>query len=310
MTNVQGPRSLSGTFVPFMPPPTDLAAAPDGAGGVVIGWSPPDTILPIAEYSIYMTTIGPDGPTGFLEAECPGSSGYPDHNPVTSCLVPGYQTGTVYVVDVRVSDGWGFPGHQAHSSSQELVQIATVDLPEGQATLRTLGEPPPQNDSQEPRDLGNMCLIFSAPVVLTPSAAELAEAGAPSGSTAPLGALQLEVKGCAGKTLKVAVDYPAGALSGLQSWTRHGSEWQTEGSIQGNTIHYSFSVPSLGDPGELTLKAAAPGDISVTLAPLALAAGPGPDGVQPVPTLGQWSVLLLSVLAGLLGWRMRWRRST
>lgn len=308
MSNLQGPRTLYGTFVPNLPPPSNITATPDGAGGVLIGWTPPDSILPIYRYDVSLISIVSGVPTGVLGASCLENPSYPEHNLVTSCRVPGYQTGTVYGLNVFVTDGWAFSGHYADLTSRAVIQLATVNLPEGVATLRTLGEPPLQNDLNEPPDLAHMCLLSGAPAVLTPSATDLTAAGAPSGSNAPLGALQLEVKGCAGKTLQVAVDFPAGSLSGLQSWTQHGSGWQTEGSIQGDTIHYSFTVPSTDGPSGLMMKAAAPGDISVTLAPLALAGpgpGPGTGGVQPVPTLSQWSIVLLSALAGMLGWRRR-----
>ena len=41
-------------------------------------------------------------------------------------------------------------------------------------------------------------------------------------------------------------------------------------------------------------------------APLAVSpTGPGTSGLQAVPTLDQWGLMLLIAVAGLLGWRMR-----
>ncbi len=254
MGNVQGPRTLTATFVPYMPPPTNITATPDGAGNVTIGWTPPDTPLPIGHYDISLVPL-PIDPMGALGATCPNPT--PGTNDITSCTVAGYQTGTAYVLNLRVADEhqWGFAGHAVDLGRHALVQLSTVNLPSGgTATLLSSASPMPAFSSGSGLPAG--CTVGGLPAVQTPGTAALAGAGAPAGSTAPLGALQLNLSGCEGQTVQLDITYPAGALAGKQAWVQNGPGWQQQGSIVGDTLRYQFT------------SAAGGGAITATVAPL------------------------------------------
>ena len=147
------------------------------------------------------------------------------------------------------------------------------------------------------------CTLVAPPTI---TAAVLAGAtGAPVNATAPLGALSFAATGCAGATLTVSISYPPGALMGLTPYkfgpatAGAAPSWFAHGSITGDTFTYTVKDDGVGD-----LETTVPGEIRDPAAPLRLAAvPPGPGGAQPIPTLGEWGVLLLSLLAGLLGWR-------
>ena len=137
---------------------------------------------------------------------------------------------------------------------------------------------------------------LAAPPTLT--AATLA--GAPAQARAPLGALAFTATGCAGATLTVSIAYPTGALTGLAPYkfgpasAGAAPTWFPHGSITGDTFTYTVEDDGVGDQETTT-----PGMIRDPAAPLLLAAGPG--GAQAIPTLGEWGLLLLSALLGLLG---------
>ncbi len=255
MGNVQGPRTLTATFVPYMPPPTDITATPDGAGNVTIGWTPPDTLLPIGQYDISLVPL-PIDPMGALVATCPNPT--PGTNDITSCTVAGYQTDTAYVLNMHVSDEhqWGFVGHAVDLGRHALVQLSTVNLPgSGQATLLSAASPMPVFSSGSGLPAG--CTVGGLPAVQTPDTPALAGAGAPAGSTAPLGALQLNLSGCEGQTVQLDITYPVGALAGKQAWVQNGPGWQQQGSIGGDTLRYQFTSAAGGG-----------GAITATVAPL------------------------------------------
>ena len=248
MGNVQGPRTLTATFVPYMPPPTDITATPDGAGNVTIGWTPPNTPLPIGSYNVALFPLPMGGAP--LGAICTNPT--PGTNDIRSCTVAGYQNGTAYVLDMRVADDlqWGFAGHGVSLNDHALVQVSTVGLSGGgAATLVSSASPMPAFSSGSGLPAG--CTVGGLPALQTPGTAALAGAGAPTGSTAPLGALQLNLSGCEGQTVQLDITYPAGALAGKQAWVQNGPGWQQQGSIGGDTLRYQFTS-SAGGGGAIT----------------------------------------------------------
>lgn len=122
----------------------------------------------------------------------------------------------------------------------------------------------------------------------------------------PLGVLHFSAQGCANAVLSVNVTYPAGNLAGL-SVKKYGpygalprqTGWFTPPNlvIQGDTVSYTVADNGEGD-NDPTI-----GTITDPLAPMLLTAPPGPGGAHAIPTLGEWGLLLMSALLGLLGWR-------
>ncbi|WP_311220635.1 MULTISPECIES: IPTL-CTERM sorting domain-containing protein [unclassified Acidovorax] len=136
--------------------------------------------------------------------------------------------------------------------------------------------------------------------------------GTPANATFPLGLLRFTAAGlgCQNATLAVRITYPPGSLAGLamQKHGPHGAAPRQTGwftppglTVSGDTV--GFTVTDNGDGDN----APQLGTIEDPFAPLLLAApGPGAAGLQGIPTLSEWGLLLLSVLAGLTGaWRMK-----
>lgn len=381
MNNVQGPRSLTANFVPFMTPPTNIDAHPDGLGNLVVSWTPPTENggHEIGQYTVWVAPVPFSGDFGdMLGAQCDG--------PVTSCSVSGYQNGQAYTVGITVFNAAGAgEGHFAYS--EEAFQVATLDLPggSGQATVRWHG-PLLDRSAEEP---GPACMLSSTPGFTARSTEDLQSQGAPIGTTAPLGALRFQATGCGpDEATRVVIDYPAGTLAGLQAYKYGPSEagaapsWFAHGTINGDTVTYTVINNGVGDndndmaavddpfapldvPQAYTIGGSISGltgsglmlrnnggdDLSVAAQATSFtfattlvqgstyavtvqnqpegqactvtngtgtasgnvtdvsincqASGPGTGGVQAVPTLGQWGLLLLIAMAGLLGWRMR-----
>lgn len=384
MNNVQGPRSLTANFVPFMTPPTNIDARPDGQGNLVVSWTPPthNGGHEIGNYTVWVAPVPFSGDfSDMLGNQCFGN--------VSSCIVSGYQTGQAYGVAITVFNAAGAgEGHFAYS--EEMLQVATLGLPgaSGYATVRWHG-PNIDRSVSEPE---SACMLSSSPSFTALSAEDLQSQDAPFGATAPLGALQFQATGCGpDEAMRVVIDYPVGTLAGLQTYKYGPSEagatpgWFAHGAISGDTVTYSLinngvgdndsDVGAINDPfaplavplaytiggsivgltgdglvlhnngGDglpivaqatnfvfatpvvqgsafaVTVQTQPAGQTCTVTSGTGVAnsnvtnvsincradSGPGTGGVQAVPTLGQWGLLLLIALAGLLGWRMQRR---
>jgi len=132
----------------------------------------------------------------------------------------------------------------------------------------------------------------------------------PANATAPLGVLRFTATGCAGATLTVTVDYPAGSLAGLTPYkfgpASAGAtpDWFAHGGKTGDSVTYTVTDNGTGDNQSATSGPNA-GVIEDPHAMLLLAAAPG--GAQAIPTLSEWGLALLAALLGLLGARGRRR---
>ncbi|MFP5443042.1 MAG: IPTL-CTERM sorting domain-containing protein, partial [Betaproteobacteria bacterium] len=125
--------------------------------------------------------------------------------------------------------------------------------------------------------------------------------GAPARASFPVGVFSFTASGagCTNATLSVLVDYPAGSLRGLQPY-KYGpatggaaATWFPHGTITGDTVTYSVADNGVGDNNP-TL-----GAIADPFAPVLLA--PGPGGATAIPTLGEWGLIVLSLLAAAVG---------
>ncbi|WP_300733587.1 IPTL-CTERM sorting domain-containing protein, partial [Pseudomonas sp.] len=76
--------------------------------------------------------------------------------------------------------------------------------------------------------------------------------------------------------------------------------WFAHGSVSGDTVTYTVTDNGIGD-SNLT-----PGVIADPFAPMLLAA---PVAVQPIPTLSQWAMVLLTMLLAALGLRAQRRKA-
>lgn len=132
---------------------------------------------------------------------------------------------------------------------------------------------------------------------------------APANARFPLGVLRFQAQGCPAATLQVSVTYPA-SLANLvlqkygpydTSTAQPRTGWFTPPGLQvtGTTVRYTVADNGDGDSDP------ALGAITDPFAPMLLAAppGPGPGGAHAIPTLGEWGLLLMSALLGLLGLR-------
>lgn len=142
------------------------------------------------------------------------------------------------------------------------------------------------------------CLIQSPVFSATPPSGT----PTPPGMGFPLGVFSFTATGtgCGSAALTVRIDYPAGTLNGLQprkygpSAAHAAPAWFAHGTATGDSVYYIVEDNGVGDNDPVL------GQISDPFAPLA-AAGPGPGGAAAIPTLGQWGVMLLSLMAAAVG---------
>jgi hypothetical protein len=132
---------------------------------------------------------------------------------------------------------------------------------------------------------------------------EAAPATLPPGRTLPQGLLRIRLVGCSA-AVAMEVTWP----EPVAGYTKHGlaASGDTQPSyfapaglaISGRTARFTLTDGQQGDD-DWTPN----GTIADPSGPTALAGGPG--GAQPIPTLGEWGVALLSALLGLLALRRR-----
>ena len=258
-------------------PGTLSAVAGDGAA--TITWAAPsdDGGSPITGYTVTASPASPASSGGTCSTT----------PPATSCTISGLTNGTAYTFTVVATNAVGSSAPSAPSSAvTPLAALAqTLPLPggAGNASVLISGGPPG-------------CAVAAGDIAFSNNV----PAGHPGAAT-PLGALEFTAKGCPGATLNVSITYPAGSLNGLTPYkfgpktAGAAPSWFAHGTISGDTVSYSVTDDGVGD-NETTN----PGVIEDPFAPLLLAAPP-PATAQPIPTLGEWGLLLLSVLTAALG---------
>lgn len=112
----------------------------------------------------------------------------------------------------------------------------------------------------------------------------------PPGKSAPQGALRFKLVGCTpGATVRVTTTWPQ-AVADFTKHSRGAFLPLSHFTISGNTVSFDVTDGGLGDDdGVLN------GEIVDPAMPL------GPAGAQAIPTLSEWGLLLLSLLACALG---------
>lgn len=131
-----------------------------------------------------------------------------------------------------------------------------------------------------------------------------APATLPAGRSMPHGMLQFKLVGCNTTPVTVSIAWP-GAVQGLTKWgkatsTATASTHFTPTGLQvsGNTTTFTVQDGQLGDD-DWTVNGEIIDPVGALLAP---------GGTQAIPTLGEWGLALLSLLAAALGMRTLRRR--
>ena len=157
------------------------------------------------------------------------------------------------------------------------------------------------------RSAGNTCEFAPTPRMISVAAAG-ANPVTPPGVSFPHGLFEFTAQRCqAGGTISMKMTYPAPLPPGTRYWkwgpepgntTPHG--YVMPATISGNTITFAIKDGGQGDDDLL-----ANGTIVDQGGPGVPTGATGGEGVAAVPTLGEWGLLLLAALLGVLGVRAR-----
>lgn len=260
--------------------PTGLSALV-GDGAVALSWLAP-------------ASNGGSAITGYTVSGTPAGGGAPVGCSTTgalTCTVSGLANGTAYTFTVAASNiaGTGAPSAPAVATPQPWSQ-ADMPLPDGRDADVQVGAPPG-------------CTVSAAQFSAT------VPPNAPADATFPLGVFSFQASGpgCANATITVRIDYPPGSLAGLRPY-KYGPptggaapRWFPRGAVVGDAVLYSVTDNGVGD------NSAQLATIVDPFAPIFLPAAPG--GAASIPTLSEWGLAVLSLLAGLAGMAALRRRA-
>lgn len=276
-----------------------------------------DTSLPSTPYVVTVDTIPPLPPvlTNVTTSGSGGSSqftftGTAETNTFVSMYLNGVLASTT---SVSANGQWTLTTAPVSTSGTQAFTAQAVDLA-GNSSALTRPFIPLANDFVAMLSGGGQAQVAidsdtaGCTVNTQPAFVQANLSGAPANATAPLGALTFGVTGCPGATLTVRITYPAGSLATLTPYkfgpasSGVASTWFAHGSVVGDSVIYIVTDNGVGDSNP------APGVIADPFAPMLLAA-PGPATVQHVPTLGQWALVLLTVLLAGLGLHTQRRKA-
>ena len=249
--------------------PLVFTSATAGDGQVTLAWT-----------STAASVIGVYTVTGTPAGTCTTST--------TSCIVSGLTNGTTYQFTGTVSGGGGIASASISATPVRTEYTGPV-LNLGNAAVAITGG-------------GTHCTLTSAGfnAVVPPNA--------PAGATQPVGVFRFTAEGCPGDTLSVSLTYPQPLPAAVRflkfgppaagqpvSWFElKPADYAL--SNGGRTVTYTVTDNQAGDSNTVA------GVIDDPFAPMVLLA---PAGVTGVPTLSQWGLMLMSLLVGLMAWRMR-----
>jgi hypothetical protein len=275
-------------FAPVLVVP-DVSTAPRnvqavaGDGAVAVSWTAPASDNDSAIQS-YTVTASPGSPARTCTIAAPG----------TACKVDGLSNGTTYTFTVKALNGVGLSDDSVSvTATPQVITQPALPLPGGGNASVTIGGGTPG------------CTLSSAQFDNN------VPAGAPARATFPYGVFRFEATGCTGATLAVSVTYPTALAAGVQL-LKHGpktaggaSEWftPTTVSISADRKTVSYSVTDNGEGDSDTTV----GTIRDPFAPMQVPVAPA--GATSIPTLSEWGLLWMSLLAAAMGmWTVR-RRS-
>lgn len=142
----------------------------------------------------------------------------------------------------------------------------------------------------------------------------VAPSGLAANASTPVGVFRFRSTGCAGNTLVVRITYPQALPAGVQLMkfgppsTGAASSWYPLAgamlSADRLTVTYAITDNGIGDSNT-----ADAGVIEDPFAPVLLAAMPGPLGAASIPTLDEWCLILMSLMAAGLGMHTLRRRT-
>lgn len=250
--------------------PLVFTSATPGDGQVTLAWT-----------STAASVVGVYTVTGTPAGTCTTST--------TSCIVSGLTNGTTYQFTGTVSGGGSVVSAPISATPVRTEYAGPVPGATGNAAVAITGG-------------GTTCTLISAGfnAVVPPNA--------PVGATQPVGAFRFTAQGCPGDTLSVSLTYPQPLPPAVRflkfgppaagqpvSWFElKPADYAL--SNGGRTVTYTVTDNQAGDSNT------AAGVIDDPFAPMVLLA---PAGVTGVPTLSQWGLTLMSLLVGLIAWRMR-----
>ncbi|WP_368353662.1 MULTISPECIES: IPTL-CTERM sorting domain-containing protein [Comamonadaceae] len=259
--------------------PTGLVAS-TGDGVVALSWTAPSDNggSAITGYTVLVTPVA--GGSSSVACSTNGTLG---------CTASGLTNGQAYSFTVRATNAVG-DGSVSAAVQATPQQITSPSVPMtgvtggGNAAVRISGAPAG-------------CTVNSLTIDSN------APAEAPRNATFPLGVLRFTVTGCPGATLTVSITYPS-AIPAAARLQKYGpktagapNSWFTPSvsSISSDRLTATYQVTDNGE-GDSD---ATPGAISDPFAPLVVPADP--QSVAGIPTLSQWGLVLLSLIAAAMG---------
>ncbi|WP_217640193.1 IPTL-CTERM sorting domain-containing protein [Paracidovorax valerianellae] len=262
-------------------PPTAVASS-TGDGAVALTWAAPadDGGSVVTGYTVLKQAV----PAGASTVACTTTG-------ALGCTASGLTNGQAYSFTVRAANGVGDSTLSAavQATPQQFVNpsVPLTGVPGGgNASVQIAGGPAGCT-------VGALNIDTSVPP------------GAPSNASFPLGVLRFIATGCDNATLTVKVTYPSAIPAaaqlrkyGPQTFGAPNSWFSPSGaSISGDRLTATYQVTDNGQgDSDGTL-----GSIRDPFAPMVLAAVPGPSGVAAIPTLSEWGLILMSLMAAGLG---------